>query len=255
MYSTVYETWRVLVHRVPHGWKWQRSDHGKYTKMCLKNHVRNLKHQRLRCRNTFSSAVTSASVECELPAGYTSEQLLLGPYKQEVLEHANAANRSASANWDFIEQDPALWRVDIEEAEETTKNPRNDYSANYVETGEFPQNKVRDAGYARRFEEYPKLRELIRLKDELVAQTSTYAYWAPLDLARRFVAPGDGHSLFGGFKFDVIVVEPPLAEYEMTNRVRFDRTWTWDAVCAFYTGVILPPFFPPNSSRNLLSIV
>jgi hypothetical protein len=33
-----------------------------------------------------------------------------------------------------------------------------------VDTGQRPQNFIRDTGLADRFEEYPKLKELIRLK-------------------------------------------------------------------------------------------
>ena len=60
-------------------------------------------------------------------------------------------------------------------------NPHNDYSQNFVDTGQRPQNFIRDTGERRtvteyttccdavpgltgRFEEYPKLQELIRLK-------------------------------------------------------------------------------------------
>lgn len=47
-------------------------------------------------------------------------------------------------------------------------NPHNDYSQNFVDTEQRPQNFIRDVGLADRFEEYPKLRELIRLKNEQV---------------------------------------------------------------------------------------
>lgn len=84
-------------------------------------------------------------------------------------------------------------------------NPHNDYCQHFVDTGHRPQNFIRDVGkcvlaiwlfyihvcesdlcvacfkgLADRFEEYPKLRELIRLKDELIATTNTppmYAKW------------------------------------------------------------------------------
>jgi mRNA m6A methyltransferase non-catalytic subunit len=41
-----------------------------------------------------------------------------------------------------------------------------------VDTGERPQNFIRDAGLAERFEEYPKQKELIKLKDEQVTNTN-----------------------------------------------------------------------------------
>lgn len=43
-------------------------------------------------------------------------------------------------------------------------NPHNDYCQHFVDTGQRPQNFIRDVGLADRFEEYPKLRELIKLK-------------------------------------------------------------------------------------------
>uniref|UniRef100_A0A5F8GV71 N(6)-adenosine-methyltransferase non-catalytic subunit METTL14 n=1 Tax=Monodelphis domestica TaxID=13616 RepID=A0A5F8GV71_MONDO len=52
-------------------------------------------------------------------------------------------------------------------------NPHNDYCQHFVDTGHRPQNFIRDVGLADRFEEYPKLRELIRLKDELISKSNT----------------------------------------------------------------------------------
>lgn len=45
-----------------------------------------------------------------------------------------------------------------------SSNPHNDYCQHFVDTGQRPQNYIRDVGLADRFEEYPKLRELIKLK-------------------------------------------------------------------------------------------
>ena len=52
------------------------------------------------------------------------------------------------------------------------KGPKNDYNQHFVDTGERPQNFIRDAGLAERFEEYPKQKELIKLKDEQVTNTN-----------------------------------------------------------------------------------
>ncbi|KAF3852073.1 hypothetical protein F7725_005428 [Dissostichus mawsoni] len=63
---------------------------------------------------------------------------------------------------------------DVEEPKGTQSlNPHNDYCQHFVDTGHRPQNFIRDVGLADRFEEYPKLRELIRLKDELISTTNT----------------------------------------------------------------------------------
>uniref|UniRef100_A0AAQ4RKV6 N(6)-adenosine-methyltransferase non-catalytic subunit METTL14 n=1 Tax=Gasterosteus aculeatus aculeatus TaxID=481459 RepID=A0AAQ4RKV6_GASAC len=52
-------------------------------------------------------------------------------------------------------------------------NPHNDYCQHIVDTEHRPQNFIRDVGLADQFEEYPKLRELIRLKDKLISTTNT----------------------------------------------------------------------------------
>ncbi len=61
-------------------------------------------------------------------------------------------------------------------------NPHNDYSQNFVDTGQRPQNFIRDVGLADRFEEYPKLRELIKLKNDLVAETAHPPMYLKCDL-------------------------------------------------------------------------
>ncbi|XP_046361731.1 N6-adenosine-methyltransferase non-catalytic subunit-like [Haliotis rufescens] len=102
-------------------------------------------------------------------------------------------------------------------------NPHNDYCQNFVDTGERPQNFIRDVGLANRFEEYPKLRELIRLKDELISKTSSPPMYYNCDLETF-----DLREL--QCKFDVILVEPPLVEYQRTKGVVFDRYWNWDEI-------------------------
>ena len=46
--------------------------------------------------------------------------------------------------------------------------PKNDYCLHFVETGERPQNFIRDYEEDKRFLDYPKLNELIKLKNENV---------------------------------------------------------------------------------------
>lgn len=43
-------------------------------------------------------------------------------------------------------------------------NPHNDYCQHYIDTGQRPQNFIRDNYLNERFEEFPKLKELIQLK-------------------------------------------------------------------------------------------
>ncbi|KAG9509577.1 N6-adenosine-methyltransferase non-catalytic subunit [Fragariocoptes setiger] len=103
-------------------------------------------------------------------------------------------------------------------------NPHNDYCQHYVDTGQRPQNFIRDIGLHDRFEEYPKLKELIRLKDELIARTATPPMYLKCDL-RQF----DFREL--ECKFDVILIEPPLEEYQRTQgRVTNTDFWSWDEI-------------------------
>lgn len=92
-----------------------------------------------------------------------------------------------------------------------------------MDTGQRPQNFIRDVGLNDRFEEYPKLKELIRLKDEHIAKTATPPMYLKCDL-RKF----DLNQLQS--KFDVILVDPPLEEYQRTNGVNNIEFWSWDDV-------------------------
>ncbi|KAG7256395.1 hypothetical protein CRUP_016921 [Coryphaenoides rupestris] len=77
---------------------------------------------------------------------------------------------------------------------------------------------------ADRFEEYPKLRELIRLKDELISTTNTPPMYLQAD-PEHF----DLRDL--KCKFDVILLEPPLEEYYRESGISHtERFWTWDDV-------------------------
>ena len=46
--------------------------------------------------------------------------------------------------------------------------PKNDYCLHFVETGERPQNFIRDYDEDKRFLDYPKANELIKLKNEVL---------------------------------------------------------------------------------------
>ncbi|XP_064644839.1 N6-adenosine-methyltransferase non-catalytic subunit-like [Lineus longissimus] len=101
-------------------------------------------------------------------------------------------------------------------------NPHNDYCQHFVDTGERPQNFIRDVGLANRFEEYPKLRELIRLKDEIIAKTASPPMYLKCDLETF-----DVREL--GTKFDVILLEPPLEEYQR-HGCNYDKYWNWEEI-------------------------
>ncbi|CAF1048120.1 unnamed protein product [Rotaria sordida] len=113
-------------------------------------------------------------------------------------------------------------RSDVDESDEA---PNNDYSQQFVNISQRPQNYIRDAGLQNRFEEYPKLRELIRLKDEYIDKTNPPPMYLRCDLlANNFTLS----SL--ECEFDVILIEPPLEEYKRTSGIHFDRYVTWDEI-------------------------
>jgi len=110
-------------------------------------------------------------------------------------------------------------------------NPHNDYSQNFVDTGQRPQNFIRDTGLTGRFEEYPKLQELIRLKDELISRTAHPPMYLKCDLESY-----DLKQL--NCKFDTILIEPPLEEYSRTYGVTNTKFWDWDKIMALDIGEV-----------------
>lgn len=84
---------------------------------------------------------------------------------------------------------------------------RNDYCQTFVDTGQRPQNFIRDLDYPNRYSEYPKIERLITLKDEILAKRATPAMSLKTDLKTL-----DLTSL--GTKFDVILLDPPWEEYQ-----------------------------------------
>lgn len=113
-----------------------------------------------------------------------------------------------------------------------SSNPHNDYCQHFVDTGQRPQNFIRDVGLADRFEEYPKLRELIKLKDDLIAQTATPPMYLRCDLSNF-----DFKEL--GTKFDVVLIEPPLEEYQRSLGVTNMEFWNWDQIMNLDIGEVI----------------
>ncbi|GLT35915.1 hypothetical protein SLA2020_103280 [Shorea laevis] len=89
-----------------------------------------------------------------------------------------------------------------------SRGEQNDYSQNFVDTGMRPQNFIRELELTNVVEDYPKLRELIQKKDEIVAKAASSAMYFKCDLHEFELSPE-----FFGTKFDVILVDPPWEEY------------------------------------------
>lgn len=123
--------------------------------------------------------------------------------------------------------------------EEEYDGPKNDYNQYFVDIGQRPQNFIRDPGLNERFEEYPKLRELIRLKDDLIARTNVppNPMYLKCDLKTGSGVDFPLHDQIG-CEFDVILVEPPLYEYQTANGVYFDNYFTWDQIKAIDVGSV-----------------
>jgi hypothetical protein len=82
-----------------------------------------------------------------------------------------------------------------------------------------------------RFEEYPKLRELIKLKDELISKTNMPV--RPMYIKSPLInKKNNSFPLMEliGCEFDVILIEPPLHEYQLTNGVNFSKYFSWDEI-------------------------
>ncbi|KAH7287224.1 hypothetical protein KP509_32G044700 [Ceratopteris richardii] len=89
-----------------------------------------------------------------------------------------------------------------------SRGEQNDYSQHFVDTGLRPQNFIRDVDLVDRFEEYPKLKELITRKDKLITENACPPMYMQMDLRVTEL----NCEMFGT-KFDVILVDPPWEEY------------------------------------------
>ncbi|CAM0947651.1 unnamed protein product [Alopecurus aequalis] len=105
-----------------------------------------------------------------------------------------------------------------------SRGEQNDYSQNFVDTGMRPQNFIRELDLTSVAEDYPKLRELIQRKDEIVAQAASPPMYYKCDLREHVLSPE-----FFGTKFDVILVDPPWEEYVHRAPGITDHIEYWNA--------------------------
>ncbi|KAJ8750871.1 hypothetical protein K2173_016052 [Erythroxylum novogranatense] len=108
-----------------------------------------------------------------------------------------------------------------------SRGEQNDYSQNFVDTGMRPQNFIRELELTNVVEDYPKLRELIQKKDEIVTKSASPPMYLKCDLKEFELSPE-----FFGTKFDVILVDPPWEEYVHRAPGVADHTeyWTFDEI-------------------------
>uniref|UniRef100_J3N310 Uncharacterized protein n=1 Tax=Oryza brachyantha TaxID=4533 RepID=J3N310_ORYBR len=108
-----------------------------------------------------------------------------------------------------------------------SRGEQNDYSQNFVDTGMRPQNFIRELELTSVVEDYPKLRELIQRKDEIVSNSASAPMYYKCDLKKHVLS-----AEFFGTKFDVILVDPPWEEYVhrvpgITDHIEY---WTPDEI-------------------------
>lgn len=108
-----------------------------------------------------------------------------------------------------------------------SRGEQNDYSQNFVDTGMRPQNFIRELELTNVVEDYPKLRELIQKKDEIVSKAASPPMYYKCDLREFELTPE-----FFGTKFDVILVDPPWEEYVHRAPGVADHTeyWTFEEI-------------------------
>lgn len=118
-------------------------------------------------------------------------------------------------------------RINAPPGKAPSRGEQNDYSQNFVDTGMRPQNFIRELELTSVVEDYPKLRELIQKKDEIVSKSASPPMYYKCDLREQVLSPE-----FFGTKFDVILVDPPWEEYVHRAPGVTDHTdhWTFEEI-------------------------
>lgn len=189
-----------------------------------------IKKQRLsKVKEELHQTQAEASRVNELPG------IPVGPVKVLISEGKKEGKHDILPNEQEVDKTKDSEEEDVEEViykdsshflkGTQSANPHNDYCQHFVDTGQRPHNFIRDVGLADRFEEYPKLRELIRLKDEIIAERATPPMYLQCDLD---IFDLDDLEC----KFDVVYIDPPLEEYQRrASGTAFSwKPWTWEEI-------------------------
>eukprot|EP00891_Asterochloris_glomerata_P004925 jgi/Astpho2/4925/Aster-05852 len=109
-----------------------------------------------------------------------------------------------------------------------SRGSANDYCQHFVDTGQRPQNFLRDGYLTDRYAEYPKLKELVERKDSMAKHHATPPMFLQADLKKLSLSPATF-----GTKFDVVLIDPPWEEYaRRAPGVGDTATWTWQEIIA-----------------------
>eukprot|EP00884_Botryococcus_braunii_P019256 jgi/Botrbrau1/6013/Bobra.104_1s0040.1 len=107
-----------------------------------------------------------------------------------------------------------------------TRKPADDFCQHFVDTGERPQNFLRDAVLTDLYEEHPFVKELFMRKEEIVTATATPPFFLKADL-KEFKLSMENL----GTKFDVALIDPPWEEYKRrAPGVDSGPSWTWEEI-------------------------
>lgn len=178
-----------------------------------KDELKEIEETRETCRASFDSSAAPSKRKAQTEGEDTEEDV------EEQKDEVEVQPPDEHNPYEKVYKDSSTFLKGTQ-----SLNPHNDYCQHFVDTGHRPQNFIRDVGLADRFEEYPKLRELIRLKDELISSTNTPPMYLQAD-PEHF----DLQDL--KCKFDVILLEPPLEEYYRESGISHtERFWTWDDI-------------------------
>uniref|UniRef100_A0A3Q1APJ7 N(6)-adenosine-methyltransferase non-catalytic subunit METTL14 n=1 Tax=Amphiprion ocellaris TaxID=80972 RepID=A0A3Q1APJ7_AMPOC len=178
-----------------------------------KDELKEIEETRETCRASYDSSAQPSKRKAQTEGEDTEEDV------EEQKDEVEVQQPDESNPYEEVYKDSSTFLKGTQ-----SLNPHNDYCQHFVDTGHRPQNFIRDVGLADRFEEYPKLRELIRLKDELISTTNIPPMYLQAD-PEHF----DLQDL--KCKFDVILLEPPLEEYYRESGISHtERFWTWDDI-------------------------
>ncbi|XP_067298867.1 N6-adenosine-methyltransferase non-catalytic subunit isoform X2 [Pseudorasbora parva] len=178
-----------------------------------KDEQKEIEETRETCRASFDTSVPGGKRKCMNESEDPEEDV------EEQREDVEPQQPEESGPYEEVYKDSSTFLKGTQ-----SLNPHNDYCQHFVDTGHRPQNFIRDGGLADRFEEYPKQRELIRLKDELISATNTPPMYLQAD-------PDTFDLRDLKCKFDVILIEPPLEEYyRESGIIANERFWNWDDI-------------------------
>lgn len=159
---------------------------------------------------TEKSGAVPPSLGFQGPAGYQGQQ---GPYTGQQSSYSATgfptgaqAAMYASGNG----EDGVVYVASEEEKENLLKLLKSDYNQEYADSGEPPQNFVREIDAAVRFANYPKWQKLLAAAEQVHRARVHPAQWIQADLR---ILDLKQLTMGGSLLFDVLLIDPPWEEY------------------------------------------